>query len=166
MTNDFFQTSRKGKAQKHTAEVGLNNEPAVSLIAQLMGHISSVLSTGPVCDGSKWRYTLIGVTIKVSTGHCNCLAHGRVEQMDDGTVPSLWIKIIWKRFPQSQKTHAFHCHAGVNLVTWTNIIQHSFKNEIPWIQFSFFLAKVFIFQEPYKEKHLSELVIIKQSSPR
>lgn len=162
VTSDFFQASRKGKAQKHMAEVGLNNEPTLSLITQLMGHISCVVSTVPVCNDNQQRYTLIVVTIKVPAGHCNCLAHGRVEKMDDGTVLSLWIHIIWKRFPQSQKTYAFHCHTGVNLVTWTNIIQHSFKNGIPLIQmFSFFLAKVFIFQEPYKKKHLSKLVIIK-----
>lgn len=74
------------------------------------------------------------VTIEVSAGHCNSPAHGRLEQMDDGTSLYLGIQIIWKRFPLSQKTHAFHCHAGVNLVTWTNTIQHYFKSEIPSIQ--------------------------------
>lgn len=57
------------------------------------------------------------ITIKVSAGHCNSPAHGRLEQMDDGTSPYLWIQIIWKRFPQSQQTRAFHCHTGLNLAT-------------------------------------------------
>lgn len=76
VTSDFFQASRKGKAQKHVAEVRLNNEPTLSLITQLMGHISCVVSTVPVCNDNQQRYTLIVVTIKVPAGHCNCLAHG------------------------------------------------------------------------------------------
>lgn len=83
--------------------------------------------------------------------------------MGDSTRLSLDSDCV-EKVPQPQKTHTFHCYTGVNLGTWTNISQHSFKKEVSSIQrFSVRLSldKVFILQEPYKEKHLSKLVITK-----